>query len=684
MGGSMLQRGALAAIAGFVMVGLSPLAARAFPERPITLIVPFAPGGANDITARILAEPLREALGQPVVIENRGGAGGNIGITAAQRAKPDGYTLLLASTGFVVNPSLYEHVTYDPIKDFAPIAYVAQFPVAIVVTKASKLLTMKDLLERARAKPGSLNYSSAGAGTATHLAAELIKLRAGIQMVHVPHSGAAPALQSLLTESVEVGSLSVSSVQGQIQAGTLVPLAVTGAERWPDLPDVPTLQESGVANTLASNDRQQEVAAAALAAVKAQQTAMMAMRSSGVSTQSASTSMAPMGTSGMPAGGTMMPSGGSSTVPQGPSTAALTAAQEAVKAALTGQQAAEDRFSIKLAELELAATVKAKAPAVAQAEALRAAMKTAAGRFADEQNRYEIAVNEARVAYVGQVATLRADRDAAAEGIAAAAKEAKSNLDAALRVAVAKSSAVATGKVAAIDEAASVAIAQAERTSALDVADIDAAHATALTAAQATHDAAVARAHEIEAARVADATIAAAGAIATAQLTFAKVVSQAEADCADQKAAADATEQKAEAKAEADAATAIAKAEVQKLIADATAELVCAAQIENATTHAGERKRCQPPNLGELGDLLAADAIAAQADASQAEPAPLVRMAWCTCRPSRGDGRVRRRPSERAGLLRQKVPATKSGGVRRSAGSRNRHGLVTGLAAVTF
>ena len=143
---------------------------------------------------------------------------------------------------------------------------------------------------------------------------------------------------------------------------------------------------------------------------------------------------------------------------------------------------------------------------------------------------------------------------------------------------------------------------------------------------------------EIEAARVADATIAAAGAIATAQLTFAKVVSQADADCADQKAAADAKEQKAEAKAEADAATAIAKAEVQKLIADATAELVCAAQIENATTHAGERKRCQPPNLGELGDLLAADAIAAQADASQAEPAPLVRRDGRGGRPCGGHG----------------------------------------------
>jgi len=226
-------------------------AAHAFPERPLTMIEPFAPGGANDITALILSEPLGVALGQRVIVENRGGAGGNIGITAAQRAKPDGYTMLLASTGFVVNPSLYQHVTYDPQRDFEPVAYIAQFPVALVVHKGAKIGSMKELIERARAKPGALNYSSAGAGTATHLAAELVKLRAGIQIVHVPHSGAAPALQSLLTESVELGSMSVSSVQGHVQAGTLVPLAVTGAERWPDLPDVPTLQEAGVANAVA-------------------------------------------------------------------------------------------------------------------------------------------------------------------------------------------------------------------------------------------------------------------------------------------------------------------------------------------------------------------------------------------------------------------------------------------------
>ena len=236
---------------GLAFAAAAPAPAQAFPERPLTMIVPFAPGGANDITARILSEPLGDALGQRVIVENRGGAGGNIGITAAQRAKPDGYTMLLASTGFVVNPSLYQHVTYDPQRDFEPVAYLAQFPVALVVHKGAKIASMKELIERARAKPGALNYSSAGAGTATHLAAELVKLRAGIQIVHVPHSGAAPALQSLLTESVELGSMSVSSVQGHVQAGTLVPLAVTGAERWPDLPDVPTLQEAGVANAVA-------------------------------------------------------------------------------------------------------------------------------------------------------------------------------------------------------------------------------------------------------------------------------------------------------------------------------------------------------------------------------------------------------------------------------------------------
>ena len=236
---TMRQRVIGAATALFGLASPAQVAL-AFPDRPITLIVPFAAGGANDITARLLAGPLGTALGQRIVIENRGGAGGNIGITAAQRAKPDGYTLLLASTGFVVNPSLYEHVTYDPLRDFAPVAYLAQFPIALVVNKTSQISSMRGLIELAKAKPGALNYSSAGTGTATHLAAELVKIRAGIQIVHVPHSGAAPALQSLLGENVELGSMSVSSVQGHIQAGTLIPLAVTGASRWPDLPDVPT------------------------------------------------------------------------------------------------------------------------------------------------------------------------------------------------------------------------------------------------------------------------------------------------------------------------------------------------------------------------------------------------------------------------------------------------------------
>lgn len=247
---TMRQRVIGAATALFGLASPAQVAL-AFPDRPITLIVPFAAGGANDITARLLAGPLGTALGQRIVIENRGGAGGNIGITAAQRAKPDGYTLLLASTGFVVNPSLYEHVTYDPLRDFAPVAYLAQFPIALVVNKTSQISSMRGLIELAKAKPGALNYSSAGTGTATHLAAELVKIRAGIQIVHVPHSGAAPALQSLLGENVELGSMSVSSVQGHIQAGTLIPLAVTGASRWPDLPDVPTLHEAGVANAVA-------------------------------------------------------------------------------------------------------------------------------------------------------------------------------------------------------------------------------------------------------------------------------------------------------------------------------------------------------------------------------------------------------------------------------------------------
>lgn len=219
----------------------------AYPERPVTIVVPFPPGGANDVVVRVIQTPLSEALGQPVVIENRGGAGGNIGIGVVARARPDGYTLLIAASGFAVNPSLYAKVPYDPFRDFDPVAEIAAFPVVIAVRPDLGVATLGQLIDRARQKPGGLNYSSPGIGTLPHLATELIKLDRGIDMVHVVYPGGAPAAQAILNRSVEMAAMSVSDAAPLIGSGLLKGLAVTGAQRWPELPDVPTVAESGVA-----------------------------------------------------------------------------------------------------------------------------------------------------------------------------------------------------------------------------------------------------------------------------------------------------------------------------------------------------------------------------------------------------------------------------------------------------
>ncbi len=219
-----------------------------YPERPITLLVPFAPGGANDIVGRIVADALSEALGQPVVIENRGGAGGNIGMGLVARARPDGYTLLLAPSSFVVNPSLYKTVPYDPVKDFAPISDLTYFVVAITVTTGSDIDTVGKLVTRAKEKPGTFSYGTPGAGTLPHLVGELIKLRTGIDMVHVPYAGAGPAAQAVLGGTLPVAIISLSVAIPLIDGSRLRGLAVTGRERWPELPNVPTLQEAGIPN----------------------------------------------------------------------------------------------------------------------------------------------------------------------------------------------------------------------------------------------------------------------------------------------------------------------------------------------------------------------------------------------------------------------------------------------------
>jgi tripartite-type tricarboxylate transporter receptor subunit TctC len=232
-------------------IGSYSASAYAYPDRPVTIVVPFAPGGANDVVVRAIQQPLAEVLGQPIVIENRGGAGGSVGAGYVARAQADGYTLLMAATGFVVNPSLYAKVQYDPLKDFEQVAELSTFPVIYTVRPDMGVATLQEFIAYAKARPGALNYSTPGAGTLPHLATELLKLHTGISMVHIPYAGAAPAAQALLSKTVDMASTSITVAKPQIGAGAMKGLAVTGSERWPELPDVPTVIEAGVPAALA-------------------------------------------------------------------------------------------------------------------------------------------------------------------------------------------------------------------------------------------------------------------------------------------------------------------------------------------------------------------------------------------------------------------------------------------------
>ncbi len=235
-----------AALAGLTLVTLAPAGARAdYPERTITLIVPFPAGGPTDIIARIVSIAFQKSLGQSVIVDNRGGGGGNIGIGIVARANPDGYTLLLTSTAIAVNPALYSNLSYDPVKDFTPISELVNAPNVIFVRPESGIKTLADLIARAKAAPGSLNYASPGVGTKSHLTAEQLKLRAGINIVHIPYRGGGPATMGVLDGTVHIGSVALAPVEPLIKDGKFIALAVTGAKRWFSLPDVPTMIESG-------------------------------------------------------------------------------------------------------------------------------------------------------------------------------------------------------------------------------------------------------------------------------------------------------------------------------------------------------------------------------------------------------------------------------------------------------
>ncbi len=222
-------------------------AAQDYPSRPIRFIVPFPPGGGNDTIARTIGQKLTEAYGQQVVVDNRAGAGGIIGAETAARSVPDGYTLFLggvASHG--INPNLHAKLGYDPVKDYAPVSLIASAPLILVVHPSVRANTLKDLIQLAKAKPGTLNFASNGKGGSSHLAAELFMMMTATEMVHVPYKGLAPALTDLLGGQVQLMFSSTVAILPQVRAGKLRPLAMTSAKRSAAMPDIPTVAESGV------------------------------------------------------------------------------------------------------------------------------------------------------------------------------------------------------------------------------------------------------------------------------------------------------------------------------------------------------------------------------------------------------------------------------------------------------
>jgi tripartite-type tricarboxylate transporter receptor subunit TctC len=245
---SLLTRRAVLG-AGALTIGGAAFArsarAAGYPDRPVRIIAPFSAGGPSDTLARLMSVKLGEKFGGFFYVENHPGAGSNIGTSAAARATPDGYTLLLTSSAFVLNPGLYKQVPYDPIKDFAPIAELVTSPNVFIATPASGITSMAELVARAKAKPDTLNYASAGIGTTPHLTGEWLKSVAGISITHVPFAGAGPASQAILSGTVPLMCGSLPGVHAMILSGDLRALAVTGSERWYDLPDVPTMIELG-------------------------------------------------------------------------------------------------------------------------------------------------------------------------------------------------------------------------------------------------------------------------------------------------------------------------------------------------------------------------------------------------------------------------------------------------------
>ena len=242
------MRSTLRLVAGTALAFcVSTALAQQYPTKPIRFISPFAPGGGADITSRALASKLTPALGQQVMVDNRGGAGGMVGVDLAAKAPADGYTLVLGTIGNIaINPSLYSKMPYDPIRDLVPISRAANALNVLVIHPSLPVKDVKSFIALAKARPGQLNYGSSGPGAADHLAGELFNTMAGVKMVHIPYKGGAPAMLDLVAGNVQLVFSTVSTAIGSIQGGKIRPLAMAGNQRFERMPEVPTVSEAGL------------------------------------------------------------------------------------------------------------------------------------------------------------------------------------------------------------------------------------------------------------------------------------------------------------------------------------------------------------------------------------------------------------------------------------------------------
>jgi tripartite-type tricarboxylate transporter receptor subunit TctC len=237
-----------ATAAGLVVAGTGGAASAQspYPVKPIRLIVPYPPGGSTDIAARVVGEQISQSLGQRFVVDNRPGAGGNIGMQLAATSDPDGYTVVVGTTAHAINMTLFKDLSYDTVKDFEPIALLTEVPLILVVNPALRAQTVEELIALAKQEPGSLDVASSGNGQSTHLAAELFNAMAGVKMTHVPYKGSAPAITDVVAGHVQLMFDTVMSALPHVQAGKLRALAVTSAKRAPVVPDVPTIAEAAL------------------------------------------------------------------------------------------------------------------------------------------------------------------------------------------------------------------------------------------------------------------------------------------------------------------------------------------------------------------------------------------------------------------------------------------------------